>query len=319
MPLIFTQPYYLAKAGLTSFDTSGFIVKTNGGYGGYPLHFVGGKFYSYYNGNFWVMADASVGFTKVNSVAQLKYEYGFTKNVNTGRLFACATNDPNSNNSPIYMSDDDGVTWFSKSVASAQWRTVATDSNGIVIISTYLGNGGSFINNTWRSTDNGNTWANITSAAAGNDVMKYFDRYNMFIGGYGGTFRYSTNGGVTWTAKSIGSFGGAGTLLDILDDGTRLVMFTNSLTIPFLVSTDGINWTSQSINFTPVANLREFSYGSGLYVLTVQNSSLFYTSTDLVTWQQGTWPSGFSTYMVEYGNGQFVFPTTGTTYAYYQT
>lgn len=312
MPLIIMNPW--KTKGLTDLSSSGFSTVTGVAVGGASyVTYADDKFYTFpQNGTMYkTTGDGWAGPTNATAFPALVYDNAFAKNSKSKRLFILPTANGNNNTSQVYISDNDGVTWQAKSLpAGAWWRGIASNNNGVVIATSVTSNG-SRVNRAALSTDDGNTWIDITARKGFTEGMQYIARLNMFVGIFSSNYIISTDNGATWASYGITGDGG-GNPGKIIDDGKQLIMLAASGTSNFIrTSTNGINWTLKPTNYVLPAQARDIAYGNGLYVVT-NNTNKCYTSSDLVTWKETQ--LSMSVFSVAYGNGMFMFGPYGLRY-----
>ncbi|WP_319507323.1 PKD domain-containing protein [uncultured Methanolobus sp.] len=190
----------------------------------------------------------------------------FTSNVTSGAVSLSVSFTDLTTNSPIgwawYFGDEDLSGAWSELNGSAGWSgryahsTVVLSDGSIVLMGGYDGN---YLNDTWRSTDNGTTWIELNSSC-GWDVRSYFstvtlpdDSIVLMGGSNGGAYLndtwISTDNGATWTElnSSCGWSGRYAFNSVVLSDGSIVLMggrdSSNYLNDVWMSSDNGITWT----------------------------------------------------------------------------
>ena len=324
MPIIYTTQYRNTLE-FTEFKHANFV-KKSGLF--YDVKFMGDKFYQFMSGYWYAMTSGATGFTYPNISNKLTQtsEQGMARNNTNGRLFLHAIAD-GALSGPILKSDDLGATWQNSLAQTAQWNSIATNHNNVVIATGLYTSGGSWVAATRRSLDNGNNWSDISAQAGGGTQLQYLQRLNMFMmasnTGVDPLIRYSTDNGTTWTGKSLTDT--RGLFRKVIDTGTTLISSTSTQTTtnayPVRTSSDGINWTAVYGRGTPPnTSFSDLAYGNGVLVGVLSNKNSFYYSTDNgTTWAPGTLPNNAVCSNVEFGNNQFIFGTNTVAEYYYYT
>ena len=140
-----------------------------------------------------------------------------------------------------WRSTDNGSTWElanGSSGWSARWShtSVAMPDGSIVLMGGENGIGTYYMNDTWRSTDNGETWTQLTaspgwSARKGHSSVAMPDGSIVLMGGYDHVYFYndtwrSTDNGATWALVN-GSSGWSGRMAHssvAMPDGSIVLM-----------------------------------------------------------------------------------------------
>jgi len=235
-------------------------------------------------------------------------------------------------------SNDNGLTWTSRTIPSGQYLSMAQAGSGGVIVA--IGTLHAL------SSDGGQTWASITLPSA----FQYFGiAYNgtIFLA-YRGSSAATSPDGTIWTDHAgtglsspnhcvlyngAGLFvivqnGGVNGVITTVDgtvltnrttpsvsggylaparDGSTIIAIQNSATATAGIRSvnAGLNWSGTTI---PVANYRASAFGNGIFVSVGVSACI--TSPDGVTWTShampvGTWNDVF------FSSGQFIATNTG--------
>lgn len=321
MPVIVMNPWKPASGTSALNDPTKFVLGTASSSVQPNFSFQDGKFYNWDRGVFYT-STTGTSWTQASSGTRMPYidynAHGVVKNINSKRIFTIPIDDGNNNMSQVYVSDNEGATWQTKNLPQTLWwRGLATNNNGVVV-ATGAVRSGSTLNRSAISTDDGNTWVDMTARKSFfTETMQYIPRLGLFIGGYTTAISWSLDNGLTWGNKSL-HLDGNGYVGKIIDTGTQLVMLCggagNNRKANFIrTSTDGINWVAKTTNLVSSAAVQDIAYGDGVFVI-VTNTNTILTSTDAETWVQSNLPSGRTANRVSFGNGRFVFGPTGIAY-----
>lgn len=204
------------------------------------------------------------------------------------------------NNYWTYYSSD-GVNWSAQAVNGAVGlsSTTINAANG-----TYLNfNSGSNIGYSSNMT----TWT-ASSGATAFYGGEYLPTAGRWVSVNGGSTRYSTTNGVSWTAgPALGvslNFVGSSA-----SNGSNLAVFASN-SASYFTATDGTTWWPYAAPFA----CRSMCWGNGRFVA-LSSARLLYWSTDGINWTQfATIPGTAVPNSVTYGNGKYiVIPTNSTT------
>jgi hypothetical protein len=111
------------------------------------------------------------------------------------------------------------------------------------------------------------------------------------LSGSYGTFYYGySTDGLAW---SVGTLPAYAQWSEIVSNGTNFIAFATGN--QSAISTNGITWTANSLNFNPSDNMFSF-YLDGKYIIsgTLSNQQTTYRSTDGLSWTQDTQEPLFS-------------------------
>lgn len=210
----------------------------------------------------------------------------------------------------------DGQTWAAKDVLwSKQWRGIASDGTVFVTVS--------YGDNTVNYTNTSGTWYSSTMPSSGNwRSVAYgngkFVAIKCTDNDISGTYAYSSDGGVTWTERTL-PYSNQG-LSRIRWCNDRFIIICSSQNNPsnrYFYSTDGENWSTGYFS-TPTTYWKDVAYGDGKYLAIADSSGRYAVSTDGVNWTEGTVVSGTTHfYSIAYCNGYFVACQSNTKDKYY--
>jgi hypothetical protein len=170
---------------------------------------------------------------------------------------------------------DDTSTGFSSSLRKVIWQTGGT-LNRFVVVGTGFGATAAAIYN----STNGTTWTARVNTGTYTDVAFYND--NLIAVGSGTGILTSSNGGDTWTTRTLTS------------DSNRRVLFNNDGTVAVIISdsrfyrstNNGANWTEVNsgpgINYT--GSFNSIARNASRFVI-VGNDFQIRTSTDGLLWR----------------------------------
>jgi len=215
------------------------------------------------------------------------------------------------------LSSTDGISWTSRRSGN-----ISGDISALA-----------FGDNTFLAmTSSGNftafpaTWTNRFFGATSDNVANWNARGTIGTVGVpladvafgGGTFvavgdnnaLYSLDNGATW---SQGTFSGVGGLSQVSYGNNRFVALDRTVDA-VLVSSDGINWTTSSIEMPATEFPDLLGFGNGLFLATTSAGNV-YTSADGTTWLQRTQfvdlsAAEISTSSVATGGGGFMIVTS---------
>ena len=188
-------------------------------------------------------------------------------------------------NHSVATSFNEGLTWTGYGQQLNQANKVVY-ANGLWVMGGTNGNSGNAI----ATSTNGTTWTLRNTAYVIHTV--YGLAYGQdgsgnglwIAGGYGTANTILTsNNGTVWTGRGRTVFTGQ---LDDIVYANGLWVATGQGTNSLATSTDGMNWTSRSVNASRVAYGKDGS-GNGMWV-TIGSSRNFATSYDGITWTART-------------------------------
>ena len=189
----------------------------------------------------------------------------------------------------------DGITWTTRTAATAQtWNNVAYGNGIFVAVSSCCGSG----NRAMTSTD-GITWTSRAGLSYDWNAVAYGN--GIFVAVGDGGYVMTSPDGITWTFRTgpLSRYWKAitydnGLFVAVALDGLQRVM----------TSPDGITWTPRDA--ASVA-FRSVTYGNGLFVAVgYGGSNGVMTSPDGITWTSRMFGAGNSWRSVTFGNGLFV-------------
>ena len=189
----------------------------------------------------------------------------------------------------------DGITWTTRTAATAQyWNNVAYGNGIFVAVSTCCGSG----NRAMTSTD-GITWTSRAGLSYDWNAVAYGNGMFVAVGESGHVM--TSPDGITWTWRNSGlsrAWKGItydnGLFVAVGLDGSQRVM----------TSPNGITWTPRDA--ASVA-FRSVTYGNGLFVAVgYGGSNGVMTSPDGITWTSRMFGAGNTWRSVTFGNGLFV-------------
>ena len=192
----------------------------------------------------------------------------------------------------LYISTDDAVTWSAVpglSLTNGQLvASVKSGGQGVWIVTVSNGSTGITM---YRTTNNGQTWTNITSTAMGSSASNWraieTNRQGVWLicFGNGATYlRRSADNGVTWTNVNYPTqncyalkFGGG-----VWIAGTGDVQASGGYHPSIVVSTDlGLTWQAPiTINFT------DFAYVQNKWVAVYQSTIYHLVGSDFSKWNR---------------------------------
>lgn len=119
----------------------------------------------------------------------------------------------------------------------------------------------------------------------------------------------STNGGVTWTAATVGT----GAVAIAYGNG-RFVMVEGDFSNSVAWSANGISWTVTTLpsnDDSTESNWVDIAYGNGRFVAVAESSAMAAYSFDGATWTKSNLPSTAEWSSIAYGQGVFYVTTLG--------
>jgi hypothetical protein len=189
-------------------------------------------------------------------------------------------------------STDFGQTWSS---ATGMGGGAGTVSALAPVTSTVWITMGANTTEYFRSTDNGQTWSsfNFGSTYNGRGVAGVGAGLAVIV--TDSLTYYTTTDGSSFTPRTFPSNPGNHT-------GWRRIEYVNGLYIAMetnnhryiMTSSDGTNWTVRdvTVGVNSGGTFRDISFGgAGTWLIVVDNTAVYFTSTDLITWTRRTLPS----------------------------
>jgi hypothetical protein len=189
-------------------------------------------------------------------------------------------------------STDFGQTWSS---ATGMGGGAGTVSALAPVTSTVWITVGANTTEYFRSTDNGQTWSsfNFGSTYNGRGVAGVGAGLAVIV--TDSLTYYTTTDGSSFTPRTFPSNPGNHT-------GWRRIEYVNGLYIAMetnnhryiMTSSDGTNWTVRdvTVGVNSGGTFRDISFGgAGTWLIVVDNTAVYFTSTDLITWTRRTLPS----------------------------
>ena len=134
----------------------------------------------------------------------------------------------------IYKSVDNAATWIELTAAgSREWQSVASSSNGQVIIASVYGG------NVWKSTNGGTSWTQLSNIAGTRMRLAISSNGSVLAAAdYKGLFKVSSDGGATWDSDSTNRYWNA---IAMNNDGSKIIAGSG----------DGPASQVFSLNYTP--------------------------------------------------------------------
>lgn len=216
----------------------------------------------------------------------------------------------------IYTRSSNGTTWADSTFPSSiRAGRVDTSPTKIIVMS---GGSDNIINNSdtiaFTST-NGTTWTSSTTTRSQAIYDSQVVGETFYYVGTGGRVMYTSNG-TTWNETALRS--------GVTSEGLAVIKYENGLwvimredaTSTYYTTTGDITdvdgWTARTLPASITAGC--LTYGAGLWLLTRNGSTTYYTSPDAITWTSRTLPLATRTKTkVGYGNDLFFyFSTTGS-------
>jgi hypothetical protein len=174
--------------------------------------------------------------------------------------------------------------------------------------------------NYYRSTDNGQTWTvqNFGSTLNGQAVAGAGAGLAVIV--TGSLTYYTTTDGLAFTTRTFPSnFEGSAS-------GWNEIEYVNGLYIAMrsvqngryiMTSSDGINWTVRdvSVGVFTATSFRDISFGGaepGTWLIVTDQSDIYFTSTDLVTWTRRLLPASRRWSGIAWINNRWVAIVDGT-------
>jgi hypothetical protein len=210
-------------------------------------------------------------------------------------------------------STDFGQTWIA---ATGMGGAAGTVSALAPVTSTVWITVGTGTTEYFRSTNNGQTWT----------VFNFGSTYNgTAVAGVGAGLAvivtnsltyYTTTDGSSFTTRTFPS-NPAG-----ITTGFTRIEYVNGLYIVLgaqggryiMTSPDGVNWTVRDVGLgVTTGNMRDISFGNGLWVIVCDITNRYYTSTDLVNWTARLMPANRRWGGIAYINDQWVAIVDGDT------
>jgi hypothetical protein len=163
--------------------------------------------------------------------------------------------------------------------------------------------------NYYRSTNNGETWTtqNFGSVYDGRAVAGVGAGLAVIV--TNSLTYYTTTDGSSFTPRTLPANSGG------LTAGFTRIEYVNGFYIILqasagrfiYTSTDGINWTARDVGLgVTLGNMRDISFGNGLWVIVCDLTDRYYTSTDLSTWTARLMPANRRWSGVAYIDDQWV-------------
>jgi hypothetical protein len=258
------------------------------------------------------LANAGTALTTV-SATELGYLDGVTSAVQTQINSKEATLPSQTGNTGKYLTTDG---------TDKSWGTVSQYA-----LPSQTGNSGKFL------TTNGTSesWGTVTVPVTWNNRYTHTSLVQFgtiatnnsgtyVVAGTNGALVSSTDGGITWTARTS-QFG---------SNAISCVVYGNNLWVAvgdggvISTSTDAITWTARTSNFN-ANTFRTVKYLNGTWIAGGDGASGgtggIATSTDGITWTRRTTPASTTTtiFSLAYGNGYYVAVGSGTTTGIYST
>jgi hypothetical protein len=148
---------------------------------------------------------------------------------------------------PIVVSTNSGANWIETAAPYAEWDHVACSADGAKLVAVV---GGLFWSGLiYVSTNTGATWITTTAPTTPwTAVACSADGTKIVAAGFNSPVFASTNGGASWTPRSL-TFGGGGYGPSIAcsTDGMRLIAASGNSGDPLYISSDfGMTWTPAS-------------------------------------------------------------------------
>lgn len=206
----------------------------------------------------------------------------------------------------IAITSPDGITWTQRNLPSTStWAAVEYGTN-FVAVSTST-------SNVALTSPDGITWTVRTLPSQSSwSAIKYNNGTYLATVGGATTAATSTDGGVTWTGRTLPVSIRSGYLSLSAGAGVFLMLTPNSTT--YYTSANGISWTARTLNFIPIGAV----YANGVFMVWGSAGTACATSPDGLTWTQYALPSTSSDPVIAGGGGQFLLKSPGST-TYYTT
>ena len=202
---------WTARNGQTSVAMPDGSIVLMGGWDGNSLRAKGDVWRSTDNGATWTEQTASAGWTA-------RYEFSSVAMPDGSIVMMGGSDGVGTNYNDVWRSTDNGATWTEMN-ASAGWtpreeHTSVAMPDGSIVLMGGLEAGNNFMNDVWRSTDEGTTWTEMNASAGwspryGHTSVAMPDGSIVLMGGWDGSYRNdvwrSTDDGATWTQVNAGA------------------------------------------------------------------------------------------------------------------
>ena len=163
---------------------------------------------STYGGDVWLSSNSGDSWTK--SSGRYSNLVGIAGSSDLGSLYIIREG------GYIYKSVDNAATWIELTTAgSREWQSVASSSNGQVVIASVYGG------NIWKSTNGGTSWTQLTNIAGTRMRLAISNNGSVLVAAnYQGLFKVSPDGGATWDSDSTNRYWNA---IAMNNDGSKII------------------------------------------------------------------------------------------------
>jgi hypothetical protein len=145
---------------------------------------------------------------------------------------------------------DDGTNWQQRAtVSSFSVGDIAAGVSGGVPVFIAVDR---VINATYKSVDAGETWTSIGNPGVVLYAVTYATSLGLWVASGFGTVVTSSDGGATWTSRTVPGGWSAKTARRIVWNGSIFVMISVEAYNKVLTSPDGVTWTERTIAILPV-------------------------------------------------------------------
>jgi hypothetical protein len=197
------------------------------------------------------------------------------------------------------QSSPDGINWTARTLPSAIAWTGLTYGLGLSVA---IGTGTAGC----ATSPDGVTWTARTMPSSAVWYAVAFSGTRFVAVSNGSTSAAYSDDGVTWTASTMNASGnwksiayGNGTFVAVNNASGTNTIITNT-------SSDGINWTTNTITLTGTGSWTSIAYGNNKFVAVSSGGTVAAESTDGINWTARTLPASKSWNSVCYGNSGFV-------------